>query len=256
VSPARQNVTACRDVFFGFLLGTVLSVSSVASFIKLNVARGRLSECALRVISDSLYSAAMATRRPQRVHCGIVVNVVNVVFASLLAAVGCERADTPPGNLLIDGGSGGAGSPGGGGSSGSAISCNPMQTGCLCIVGDSQPGQIDTCSPTSVAQNATERGACCTAQSLCACIRYTCRSHPESSFCQCGSVDSLASVTVGAAVAECPAPTGGQKCCFSQDNATCICSGLGCDGEETEVPSCSAAAAGKCRSGEEITACR
>ena len=51
----------------------------------------------------------------------------------------------------------------------------------------------------------------------------------------------------GDLVAECPAPTAGQKCCFSQDNATCICSGLACAAEETQVANCSATAAGACR---------
>ena len=69
-----------------------------------------------------------------------------------------------------------------------------------------------------------ERGVCCVAQSLCTCTPYTCRSDPSSSFCQCGSVVALAGVTLGTAVAECPAPTAAQKCCFSQDNASCICS--------------------------------
>jgi hypothetical protein len=217
----------------------------------------RPPECGLRVISDYLYSRAMATRRPQRVRCDIVANVV---FASLMSVAGltagCETRDDVAGGLGDSGTLGGGGAGGGGGSGAATISCNPTGTGCLCIVGDSQPGQAATCSPTSVPQNEMERGVCCVAQSLCSCIRYTCRSDPASSFCQCASVATLAAVTLGSPVAECPAKTGTQKCCFSQDNATCICSGLACAAEETEVPSCSATAAGACRSGEEINACR
>ena len=149
-----------------------------------------------------------------------------------------------------------AGGVANGGSSGAAISCNASGSGCLCIAGDPQPGQITTCTPASVAQGETERGVCCVTQSLCACTRYTCRSDPASSFCQCGSVLTLASVTLGTAVAECPTPGPEQKCCMSQDNASCICSRLACAAEETQMPNCSATAAGACASGEDITACR
>src|SRR5262249_40631550 len=117
-------------------------------------------------------------------------------------------------------------------------------------------GQLTACSPASVVQGATEQGVCCTAESLCWCIRYTCRSDPSSSYCQCGSVATLATVTLGSPVAACPAPAAGQKCCFSQDNASCICSRLACAAEETEVPGCSATAAGACNPGEAIGACR
>jgi hypothetical protein len=195
----------------------------------------------------------MAARRAPRVRCGIVANVA-LVLALQVAA--CETGGGPPGGSLSDAGSGGAGGGASGGSSGSTISCNPTAGGCLCIANDTQPSTIDRCSPTSVAQNDMERGVCCTAQSLCTCIRYICRSDPGSSFCQCGSVPSLASVTLGSPVAECPTPIGTQKCCFSQDNASCICSGLACGAGETEVTNCSAAAAGACSSGEEIAACR
>jgi hypothetical protein len=191
----------------------------------------------------------MATRRPLRVHCGFVANVLFAVVACIAA---CDGRDNVAGGL-VDGGNVGTGS---GGSGGSTISCNPTGGGCLCIADDAQPGQLTECSPTSVAQSEMEHGVCCVTQALCACLRYTCRSDPGSSFCQCGSVSTLASVTIGSPVAECPAPAAGKHCCFSQDNATCICSGLACADEETEVAGCSASAAGACNSGEDITACR
>jgi len=203
----------------------------------------------------------MAIRRHVVVGCGIVANVgcaVAVLFAGMIAA--CEDRGDGAGTRPLDGGNGSLGGAQGsgaaGGGNGSAISCNQSGGGCLCLVGDAQPGAIASCSPTSVAQSATEQGVCCVAQALCACTRYTCRSDPASSFCQCGSVLSLASVTLGTSVTACPAKTGEQKCCFSRDNATCICSRLACSAEETEVPSCSAAAAGACEAGQDIGACR
>jgi hypothetical protein len=124
------------------------------------------------------------------------------------------------------------------------------------VLDDPQPGQIATCTPTSVAQNEMERGVCCLTQALCICTAYTCRSNPASSYCQCGSVSALAGVTLGSLVAECPAPSGEQKCCFSRDNASCTCARLACAAEETEVPNCSATTAGACSPGEEIATCR
>ena len=195
------------------------------------------------------------------VRCGVIVNVCAAValsFAMLNAA--CDtRGDVaggqPDSGSLSGDGDGGVGGAGGG-SGGSTISCNPTGSGCLCIVDDSQPGQLAACSPASVGQSALEQGVCCVAVSLCACIRYTCRSDPATSYCQCGSVLDLASVTIGAQAAECPPPTAAQKCCFSRDNATCICSRLACAAEETDVPNCSATAAGACPGGQEISACR
>jgi hypothetical protein len=199
----------------------------------------------------------MATRR--QVYCGIVANVLCATSLSIVALLAsCAARDDVATGRTDSGSLGGDGDDGGGdgGSSGATIACNPTGTGCLCIAGDSQPGQLAACSPASVAQNAMEHGVCCVAVSLCACIRYTCRSDTATSFCQCGSVLDLASLTIGTQVAECPPPMAGEKCCFSQDNATCICSRLACAAEEAEVPNCSAAAAGACRSGEEIAACR
>jgi hypothetical protein len=193
-------------------------------------------------------------RRHVAVRCGIVVNVA-FAFA-LVTVASCDDRGGGAGSRLDGAQTGGEGGSGNGGSSGQTISCTASDTGCLCLVGDPTPSSITTCSPTSVAQNPMQRGVCCVAQSLCTCTPYTCRSDPASSFCQCGSVSSLATVMLGAPVLDCPAPTSGQKCCFSQDNATCICSGLACSAEETEVPNCSAAAAGACRSGDEITVCR
>jgi hypothetical protein len=194
----------------------------------------------------------MAARRPPRDRCVVVANVAIAftlfVVCFVVACIGRDVAGGPPGSSGTGGSNGGAGGP--------AISCNPTGTGCLCILDDAQPGQLTTCSPSSVAQNDMEKGVCCVAQSLCTCTRYTCRSDPASSYCQCGSVAILATVTLGTAVADCPAPTAGQKCCFSQDNASCICSRLACAAEETEVADCSATAAGACTSGEAIAACR
>jgi hypothetical protein len=178
------------------------------------------------------------------------------VLVLAIAFVGCEANTDRTGSATLDGSVGSGGTGGFGGTSGSTISCNPTGTGCLCIVDDSQPGQLTACSPASVVQGTTEQAVCCTAQSLCSCIRYTCRSDPASSYCQCGSVAILATVTLGSPAAECPAPTAQQKCCFSQDNASCICSLLACAAEETEVAGCSAAAAGACSAGAAIAACR
>jgi hypothetical protein len=203
----------------------------------------------------------MAIRRHAGVGCRIVANVA---FALAMLVVGtiaaCEDRGDGAGTRRPDGGSGSVGGAQGGGASGggsgASISCNESSGGCLCLVGDAQPGAVATCSPASVVQNATEQGVCCLAQALCACTRFTCRSDPASSFCQCGALLSLAGVTLGTSVAECPAKTSEQKCCFSRDNATCICSRLACSAEEAEVPNCSAAAAGACESGQEIEACR
>ena len=189
----------------------------------------------------------------------MVANVLRA-FALFVAAslAACEdrggAGSRPPDSGALDGDQGGGAANGGSG--GQTISCSASGGGCLCLVGDPQPGHITTCSPVSVARSETERGVCCVTQSLCTCTPYTCRSDPASSFCQCGSVASLAAVTLGTAVAECPAPTAQQKCCFSQDNASCICSGLACAAEETQVPNCSATAAGACPAGEDIAACR
>jgi hypothetical protein len=199
--------------------------------------------------------AAMAARA-SRVRCD---NVANVVLASILSmtglAGGCDGRDDIAGRIG-DGSVGGTQGGGGGDDDGSSISCNPTGTGCLCIVADSQPGQLDACSPASIVQSETERGICCAAESLCTCLRYTCRSDPGSSFCQCASVSSLAGVTLGSAVADCPPPASGQTCCFSEDNATCICARLACAEGEVSVENCSAVTAGACRSGEDIAACR
>lgn len=204
----------------------------------------------------------MAMRRHAGVGCGMVANDL-VAFALIVAAslAACEERNGGAGSRPPDGGEGGSTGGGTGGSGnggpGPTISCSPSGGGgCLCLVGDPQAGSIADCSPVSVAQAETERGVCCLAESLCTCTRYTCRADPASSFCQCGSVLTLAGVTLGTFVAECPAPTAQQKCCFSQDNATCICSGLACAAEETQVPNCSATAAGACRAGEDIAACR
>jgi hypothetical protein len=189
-----------------------------------------------------------------RVRCGSVVNGAFAVSLTITGLIGgCDGRDDVPGGRA-DAGSLGGGNDDGGASS--SISCNPTGNGCLCIVADNQPGQLAVCNPASVVQNETERGVCCVAEALCACLRYTCRSDPNSSFCQCASVSSLAGVTLGNPVAECPPPASGQTCCFSQDNATCICARLACADDEVEVANCSASAAGACRSGEEIAACR
>jgi hypothetical protein len=198
----------------------------------------------------------MATRSPQRVRCSFVAIVLSAVVIGCTTFIGgCEGRDNVPGGGAL-GGIGGSDGDGGDGGSSATISCNPTGTGCLCIVNDAQPGQLTACGPTSVPLNEAERGVCCVTQSICACIRYTCRSDPASAFCQCGSVANLATVTLGSPVAECPTPTATQKCCFSPDNATCICSGLGCGPEEMQVESCSATAAGACAPGEDIAACR
>jgi hypothetical protein len=201
----------------------------------------------------------MAIRRHVRVGCRIIANVA-VALALLVvgAMAACEGRDDGAGTRPPDGGDGALGGAqgGGGAGSGSSISCNQSGGGCLCLAGDAQPGAVATCSAASVVQSAMEQGVCCVAQALCACTRYTCRSDAASSFCQCGSVLSLASVTLGTSVAECPAKMSEQRCCFSRDNATCICSRLACSAEETEVSSCSAAAAGACDSGQQIEACR
>ena len=194
----------------------------------------------------------MAAGHSRRDRCAAGANTGHT-FAALIAlfVVGCfgrdDVASGPPGSG-VGGDNGGA--------TGSTISCNPTGTGCLCIVDDTQPGQLTACSPTSVAANAMEQGVCCVAQSLCTCTRYTCRSDPSSSYCTCGSVAILTTVTLGSPVAECPTPAPGKKCCFSQDNASCICSGLACGPEEIEVANCSAAAAGVCANGEAIDKCR
>ena len=212
----------------------------------------------------------MWAERARCVRCGIVANVV---LAVAVLTAGCDSTSAPPGSGPPGGSAGGngggagtGGAPGGsgggsgaasgGGLGGSTISCNPTATGCICIVDDTQPGQITACSPASVTQAATEQGVCCAAQSLCSCLRYTCRSDPASSYCQCGSVATLATVTLGSPVAECPPPAASQSCCFSQDNQSCICSRLACAAEETQVPSCSASVAGACNAGEEIAKCR
>jgi len=187
-------------------------------------------------------------RRPSRVRCDIVANVF---LAFALSVVACAADDVAGGNVTADGGAGG-----GGGGPGGSISCNPVGPGCLCMVDDPQPGQLTTCSPTSVAANDMQRGVCCLTQALCICTPYTCRSNPASSFCQCGSLSALAAVTLGSPVAECPTPTAAQKCCFSADNDSCTCANLACAAEETEVANCSATTAGTCDSGEEIDLCR
>ena len=190
----------------------------------------------------------MPAPRTRRVRCAIVANVT---FILTLAVAAC-RDDVAGGPT----GAGATGGTGAAGSSGASVSCSSTGTGCLCIANDAQPGQLTDCSPTSVVENDMEKGVCCVAQALCSCVRYTCRADPASSYCQCGPVSTLATVTVGSPVVECPAPAAGQKCCFSQDNASCICSRLACAAEETEVPACSAAAAGACPAGEDIPACR
>lgn len=194
-------------------------------------------------------------RRLSRVRCGIVVNdlcarsLLRLAFTLSIAA--CAADDVASGHVQpgADGG-GGDGGPGG------SISCNPVGPACLCELDAPQPGQLTTCSPTSVAANDMQRGVCCLTQALCICTPFTCRSDPASSYCQCGSVSALAAVTLGSPVAECPPPTAAQKCCFSADNDSCTCANLPCAAEETEVATCSATTAGACDSGEEITTCR
>lgn len=186
-------------------------------------------------------------RRLSRVRCGIVANVL---LAFALSVAGCAADDVAGGHVTVDGGGGSGGGPGG------SISCNPVGPACLCELDAPQPGQLTTCSPTSVAATDTQRGVCCLTQSLCICTPFTCRSNPASSYCQCGSVSALAAVTLGSPVAECPPPTAAQKCCFSADNDSCTCANLPCAAEETEVANCSATAAGACDSGEEIDTCR
>jgi len=199
----------------------------------------------------------MATRRQMRVHCSNVAAGVFAVVMPIACLIGACTNLEDGNDDRSDSGAVGAGTDGGAGVGGNgSISCTATGTGCLCIADDSQPGQLTVCSPTSVASGDAERGVCCVAESLCACIRYTCRSDPGSSFCQCGSVSSLGGVTLGDPAAACPTPATGQHCCFSQDNATCICARLDCADGETEVDNCSAVAAGACRSGEEIAACR
>jgi hypothetical protein len=194
-------------------------------------------------------------RRPSRVRCDIVANVL-VAFALSVAA--CTADDVASGHVQTGTGGSGAdgGAGGGGGGLGGSISCNPVGPACLCELDSPQAGQLTTCSPTSVAANDMQRGVCCLTQSLCICTPYTCRSNPASSYCQCGSVSALAPVTLGSPVAECPTPSAQQKCCFSPDNDSCTCALLPCAAEETEVPNCSATAAGACNSGEELDTCR
>jgi hypothetical protein len=199
----------------------------------------------------------MAIARHVSAGCRIVANVTLALAALIACTVAACEDRGGAGGRPPDAGDGAVGGVQGDGASGGAsISCNQSGGGCLCLVGDAQPGAIATCSPASVVQDATEQGVCCLAQALCTCTRYTCRSDPASSFCQCGAVLSLASVTLGTSVAECPAKLPEQKCCLSSDNATCICSRLACSAEEVEVPNCSAAAAGACEGDQAIEACR
>jgi hypothetical protein len=195
--------------------------------------------------------SAMPAPRSRRVRCRDDVRACNVACAIVLSAVGYVA-----GCIGRDNVAGGAPGGGGAGASGATISCNATGSGCLCIADDAQPGTLAACSPVSVTTSEAERGVCCVAESLCTCTRYTCRSDPASSYCQCGSVAILATVTLGDQTAECPPPAAGQKCCFSPDNASCICSRLGCAAEETEVSACAAVTAGACATGEDIAACR
>src|SRR5262245_38264269 len=115
----------------------------------------------------------MATRRRHSVHCGIVANVRSVVALYIFYLIaGCTARDDAAGGRT-DGGPLGEDDAGGmaqGDTGGATISCNPTGSGCLCIVDDSQPGQLAACSPTSVTQSPMEQGVCCVALSLCACI--------------------------------------------------------------------------------------
>src|SRR5262245_54039195 len=110
----------------------------------------------------------MATRRRETIRCGIVANVRCATALSIVALIaGCDVQDDDVATDRGDAGSlGGDGGGGGGGFSGATIACNPTGTGCLCIAGDSQAGQLAACSPASVAQSAMERGVCCVAVSL------------------------------------------------------------------------------------------
>src|SRR5688572_8173172 len=108
----------------------------------------------------------MAIRRHVWVGCGIVANVAFAMVVFIVGAIAaCEDRGDGAGSRPADGGDSSVGGAQGGGAgsagSGASISCNQSGGGCLCLIGDAQPGTVMTCSPSSVAQNAAEQGVCC-----------------------------------------------------------------------------------------------
>jgi hypothetical protein len=127
-----------------------------------------------------------------------------------------------------------------------ALACSQTPSGCLCASRDEQPGDLSTCSGSSVAVHGGEQGVCCGNADLCTCDAYACKSDAALAFCQCGPTGAFGAALQGAASASCPAPDTGQKCCQSADTHVCICSTADCEMGTTVVPNCTVAVAGVC----------
>ena len=154
------------------------------------------------------------------------------------------------------GGSGGGGDAQGDGGS----SCSVTPSGCFCIAG-TDLGGLTSCDSASVVKDGAERGFCCadtgTDSPLCRCDAYVCKNNPTAQDCECGTAFSVAmDVPTGTTATDCPAPTASQKCCFSAETATCICSTLDCE-SAVAVPDCSVTRVAACPSGQQsVTACK
>ena len=174
------------------------------------------------------------------------------LFLIGLAAVGagCESSSAA--------GPGGRGGTSGTGSGGSGVlSCSGTPTGCLCIGGDSEPGQLTSCSMSSVVTSEGQQGVCCQGPILCYCDAYLCKHDMNAGYCECGTAFVVnMDVANGMVVQACPAPTAQQKCCFLESAGTCTCSTLDCE-DATPVPSCSLATVTLCQSDEQsLNACK
>ena len=251
----RQNVTACRNDFFGFLFEALLSVSAAASFIKVNDNNRRVSESRLAGDSRFLILAAMATRRPPRVRCGIVANDLLCVcadrcgvVAAALAHCGCS-ADDAGGDHVA----GGRRHRRRCGAAAARRADDLLQPGgpraVSACVDDPQPGQLTDVQPdVGGAERDGARRLLRGAVSLHVHPLHLPLQSRRRRFASAARWSTLAAVTLGT-----PSPSVRRRrrrrsVASRQDNASCICSGLACAAEETQVPNCSATAAGACGS--------
>jgi hypothetical protein len=146
------------------------------------------------------------------------------------------------GSAGAGGNAGNAGASGNGATAGSAgnngpRTCTRFPAGCSCVDGDPAADE-SPCTTMTVATMPGDVGVCC-ARTMCQCAPFICRNDASQGYCSCGVSTTITGVVQGDVVTTCPLPTAPQKCCYSHQFQSCVCSLLDCTTGWQTVPSCS-----------------
>jgi len=132
------------------------------------------------------------------------------------------------------------------------LACSQTPSGCLCADREALPDDLNACSRSSVATHSGEVGVCCTADQLCSCESFACKSDGDLAFCQCGPTISFPETLVASSIDACPA-SATQKCCLSPETRVCVCSAADCDSGAMMVASCTVATVAVCQTQQRST---